>query len=83
MTIDKIEFLDISVELTVSIDVDLRVAFYSTERNRLIEQIKFLKSVVKKLCVADGNTIVVKLLEPVQYIDVMAERLEIGGGNWV
>lgn len=46
MEINKIEFLDISVKLPVSIDLDLRVDFYSTERNRLIEQINFLKSVV-------------------------------------
>ncbi len=82
MKINKIEFLDISVELPVLIDVDLRVDFYSMERNRLIEQINFLKSVVKKLCIANGNTIVVKRLEPAQYTDVTdvtAERLEIGG----
>ena len=72
MEINKIEFLDISMELPVLIDVDLRVDFYSTERNRLIEQINFLKSVVKKLCIANGNTIVVKRLEPVQYTDVTA-----------
>lgn len=79
MEINKIEFLDISVELPVSIDVDLRTDFYSTERCKLIEQINFLKSVVKKLCIANGNTIAVKRLESVQYTDVIKERLEIGG----
>lgn len=79
MEINKIEFLDISVELPVSIDVDLRTDIYSTERYKLIEQINFLKSVVKKLCVANGNTLAVKRSEPVQYTDVMADRLEIGG----
>lgn len=78
MEINKIEFLDISVELPVSIDVDLRTDFYYTEWCKLIEQINFLKSVVKKLCIANGNTIVVKRSEPVQYTDVMKERLEIG-----
>lgn len=72
MKINKIAFSDISVKLPVSIDLDLRVDFYSTERNRLIEQINFLKQVVKKLCIANGNTIVVKRLEPVQYTDVTA-----------
>lgn len=79
MEIDKIELLDISVELPVSIDVDLRTDFYSTERCKLIEQINFLKAVVKKLCIASGNTIAVKRSEPVQYTDVMSERLYIGG----
>lgn len=79
MEINKIEFLDISVELPVSIDVDLRTDFYSTEWCKLIEQINFLKSVVKKLCIANGNTIAVKRSEPVQYTDVMKESLEIGG----
>lgn len=79
MEINKIEFLDISVELPVFIDVDLRTDIYYTERCKLIEQINFLKSVVKKLCIANGNIIVDKRLEPVYYTDVMVERLEIGG----
>ena len=78
MEINKIEFLDISVELPVSIGVDLRTDIYSSERYKLIAQINFLKSVVKKLCIANGNTIHIKRTEPIEYNDVMAEMLKSG-----
>lgn len=78
MEINKIEFLDISVELSVSIDVDLRTDFYSTERCKLIEQINFLKSVVRKLCITDGNTVFVKQTTPIVFTNEMAEMLKSG-----
>lgn len=77
MKINKIDFEDLSVELSCLIVVDdLRTDFYSTERNKLIAQLNFLKSVVRKLCITYGNTVFVKQATSIVFTNEMAE---IGG----
>lgn len=79
MEINKIDFEDISVELSCSLDVDdLRTDIYSTERNKLIEQLNFLKSVVRKLCITNGNMVFVKQTTPIVFTNEMAEMLKSG-----
>lgn len=79
MEINKIDFEDLSVELSCPIAVDdLRTDFYSTERNKLIAQLNFLKSVVRKLCITYGNTVFVKQTTPIVFTNEMAEMLKSG-----
>ena len=79
MEINKIDFGDISVELLCPIELnDLRTDIYSTEQNKLIEQLNFLKSVVRKLCITNGNTVFVKQTTPIVFTNEMAEMLKSG-----
>lgn len=79
MEINKIDFEDLSVELSCPIAVDdLRMDFYSTERNKLIAQLNFLKSVVRKLCITYGNTVFVKQTTSIVFTNEMAEMLKSG-----
>lgn len=79
MEINKIDFEDLSVELSCPIVVDdLRTDFYSIERNKLVAQLNFLKSVVRKLCITYGNPIFVKQAKSIVFTNEMAEMLKSG-----